>query len=463
VANGAAARQFELSVAALLDQVADRKATRNQEHPFLPAAPVEDPFGVAGLWSSLQRRLLAMAAAKAGAEHWRRTIENFQKKGLRAEELDRSDLVPELAHLDTLGHQASAGELAQRCLFDGLRLSIIPVIADAQCQLRFTSTPPKTFKRTKKLPKAQVGQTRTAVRFDPVLGYRLEQVEHPTVWGGDRHWQAVAPGGAVVQMAGHQSLLPTAEAAGDLAASHAKLHYPKRVALGRWSHIAWTGGQDYREWLITIPFYPASYFSSHFRVRNVLAHVRCDLREAADGQRILLLQEVQSDWAQNARRAISSGEMDPSDEACPPFLKEWPALVMKLVLLHAAHQGVDGVAWTRGAHQAARYRGLGAAGLVELYDRTLPHEVNRMLKVFGCACETLGVYVPTNFRVQRSEEGYEVYSAENHRLGTAPTLEDARAYVPDGAHERLYEVHGVRLPAAARRAILDTGFPAWGR
>jgi hypothetical protein len=34
--------------------------------------------------------------------------------------------------------------------------------------------------------------------------------------------------------------------------------------------------------------------------------------------------------------------------------------------------------------------------------------------------------------------------------------------VPDGAHELLYEVHGVRLTDTMRKAILSTGFPAWG-
>ena len=74
----------------------------------------------------------------------------------------------------------------------------------------------------------------------------------------------------------------------------------------------------------------------------------------------------------------------------------------------------------------------------------------------------LGVFVPTNFRIRQSEGGYEVYSAENELLGSAPTFEDARQLVPDGAHELLYEVHGVRLPPVMRRAILAKGFPAWG-
>jgi hypothetical protein len=109
-----------------------------------------------------------------------------------------------------------------------------------------------------------------------------------------------------------------------------------------------------------------------------------------------------------------------------------------------------------------RYGGLGAGGLKELYDRTLPREVNRMMKPFGGVCETLGVFVPTNFRIKQSENGYEVYSPENELLGTAPTLEDAREFVPDEGHELLFDVHGVRLPLAMRKAILDSGFPAWG-
>lgn len=83
---------------------------------------------------------------------------------------------------------------------------------------------------------------------------------------------------------------------------------------------------------------------------------------------------------------------------------------MKLVFLHAALECLDAVAWTRGEHQIDRYKGLGAGGLTELYDRTLPREVNRMMKPFGGICETLGVLVPTNFSIMQTEHGYEVYS-----------------------------------------------------
>lgn len=453
---------FESKVADHLNLCSMRRALRNLHPHFLPIAQTNDPFGVPHMFSTLMRRLQSLGNTKAGEEQWQKTIVNFQQKGLRTEELDRSKLMTELPYLDDAGGHASADDLVNFCNFSALRLSVIPVVKDAQQQLRFASAPDRTLKKAKKLPKAQTGQSRAVAGFDHVLGYRIEQIEHQTLWGTDAHWQAVTHDGQVIRTPMNQTLLSTAESAKALATGHAKLHFPKRMALGRWGHIAWSGGEEYREWLITLPYYPASYFSSHFNLRNVLAHVRCDVRQGADGERILLLQEVQSDWAQNARRAIGAGTLQPGDEDYPPFLKEWPALTMKLVLLHAAHRGMDAVAWTRGAHQVFRYKGLGAKGLNELYDRTLPREVNRMMKPFGGVCEQLGVYVPTNFGIKQSERGYEVYSPNNELLGIAPTLEDARQFVPDSAHELLYEVHGVKLTQAICQAILKTGFSAWG-
>lgn len=453
---------FISSVRDHLGRCAIRQAVRNQYHQFLPAAKAEDVFGIPLLYSGLQRRLRGMGKFKAGPEQWLKTIENFQEKGLRSEELECSGLIPELSLSPDNAVQFSALELENLCDFTDLRLSVIPVINQAQWQLRFTSPPDRKLNKTRNLPKAVAALPRAVTSFDPILGYRLERVEHQSLWGKDHSWQAVTHEGKVIHNAIRQSGFQSTQTAADLAASHASALFPKRVALGHYSNLAWTGGDSYREWLITLPYFPASYLSGHFNIRNILAHVRCDGREGANGERVLMLQEVQSDWAQRARRALSKGEMVSDDEVPPPIMKEWPALVMKLVLLHAAHQGLDAVAWTRGAHQVYRYKGLGAGGLKELYDRTLPREANRMMKPFGVACEMLGVYVPTNFRIKQSENGYDVYSPTNELLGTARTLEDAREFVPDEGHELLFDVHGVRLSTAVRKAILESGFPAWG-
>jgi hypothetical protein len=328
--------------------------------------------------------------------------------------------------------------------------------------LQFGKPIDKKLKRTKNIPKSLADLPRLLNNYDRVLGYRVERVEHESLWGTEQTWQAVTHEGRIIHNDAGVTGFRTAKEATELANRHAQQHFPKRVALGRWGQWAWTGGESYREWLITLPYYPTNYLEGHFDTRNVLAHVRCDVREDGDGGRVLMLHEIQSDWAQQARRAISVGEMEEFDKERPPFLKEWPALTMKLVLLHAAHQGVDAVAWTHGAHQVTRYKGLGATGLYELYDRTLPREVNRMVKSFGVESETLGVFVPTNFEIQQTEYGYEVYSPEYELLGTAPTLEEAREFVPDQGHESLFDVHGIRLSAEIRRALLANGFPAWG-
>jgi len=439
-----------------------RQGMRNLQQPFLSTASTQDCFGIRHIYSNLQTKLLAMSKAKFDGKQWLKTIENFRNKGLRAEELELSKISQILLACKDEHRQFTGLELANACQFDALKVAVIPVVSEAKQQLQFASAPARSLKKARNLPKAQGGQIRAISGFDPVLGYRIEEVTHPTLWGTESHWQAVFHNGAVIQDECRKTLFSDREAAEALAVTHARQHFPKRVALGRFSDYAWTGGESYREWLITLPYHPANYIAGHFSNRNILAHVRCDIREGGLGERVLMLHEVQSDWAQRTRRAIRNGDISANDHRCPPLIKEWVSLAIKLMLLHACENNLDILAWTRGAHQVFRYEGLGKEGLLELYDRTIPREVNRLLRHLDVACEGLGVFVPTNFSIQQSETGYEVYSPTDELLGTALTLEEARQHVPDQGHELLFDVHGVRLTPAVRSAILANGFSLWG-
>ena len=456
---------FIKSVALHLEAVAQRQATRVQHGEFLPPATAKDRFGVPHLYSALYGFLQDTGKAVADARQWEGRIRNFEKKGLRSGELKQSGLLPYLQTLPTPNTKASVQELLQVIDYSLLRLSVIPVLGYAERQLNFVPASERNSKLATKGRKPQAGQERLVVEIDPILGYRIEEVKHQTLWGMDRHWLAMSHDGRMLEDEDNQILFPTPCYAALASKKDAKRRFPKRVALGEWSDHAWTGGTDYREWLVTMPFFPYSYFSPHFNVRNVMAHIRCDIRDGPEGERVLLVHEVQSDWAKSTRDAIGMLEADPDHEQFPPFWREWLSLTMKLVLLHAAHQGADGVAWTKGSHQVLRYEGFGARGLAQLYDQILPREVNRLVKPFGILCEELGVFVPENFSIKQSETGYEVRTvgrAPSTLLGTAATLEEARRFVPDGGHELLYDVHGVRLSAAVRQAILTNGFPAWG-
>jgi len=153
------------------------------------------------------------------------------------------------------------------------------------------------------------------------------------------------------------------------------------------------------------------YRGSHWDEPNVLAHVRFDDRTGPNGERILHVAEVQSDWHQAGRkkgyagdaeskeiarrlgelgdeyrageRALDEGIADPAEdrrlrrrmdeivdqmnvlhdrnrektEGVPdaPFKTTWPELAMKRVIRYAAENGYDRVSWDTGETNADRY------------------------------------------------------------------------------------------------------------
>lgn len=138
--------------------------------------------------------------------------------------------------------------------------------------------------------------------------------------------------------------------------------------------------------------------SGHWDEPNVLAHLRLSDRTDADGKRVLLVEELQSDWGQKGRREGFKGQVDleglrrerdaalggrqlseirgtPAGDrvewleaqmhsanrnAVPeaPFVTDtakWTTLGLKRVLKMAADEGYDRVGIVRGEEQAARY------------------------------------------------------------------------------------------------------------
>jgi len=120
------------------------------------------------------------------------------------------------------------------------------------------------------------------------------------------------------------------------------------------------GGGNYRE---AVLFYqPQIGFSEpftggHWKEDNVLVHYRFKDHHV-NGQRVLLVEELQSDWHQTGRqKGYTDGQTDAADDALPdaPFKKSWPMLGFKRILRMATEEGYDAVAWTSGEIQADRY------------------------------------------------------------------------------------------------------------
>ncbi len=133
--------------------------------------------------------------------------------------------------------------------------------------------------------------------------------------------------------------------------------------------------------------------SAHWDEPNILAHVRFNDRTAADGSRVLFIEELQSDWGQEGKKKGFSGTLDGakkfygiSDEdwaemsqedrqsyvdemtgrvpgvkggvPTAPFVtdtKAWLSLGLKRMIAYAVEKGYDKVAFVNGEQSAERY------------------------------------------------------------------------------------------------------------
>ncbi|MDP1824904.1 MAG: diguanylate cyclase [Archangium sp.] len=126
------------------------------------------------------------------------------------------------------------------------------------------------------------------------------------------------------------------------------------------------GGEEqgsYREILFYTPKaegFDAPHFGS--KGEGLLAHARVSIHKDAAGERVLFVEEVQSDLHQQGRDRGYVGSVHATEEAAAranvpdaPFKQSWEELVAKRVLMLAAEQGIKKIGWTTGATQAARY------------------------------------------------------------------------------------------------------------
>jgi hypothetical protein len=135
------------------------------------------------------------------------------------------------------------------------------------------------------------------------------------------------------------------------------------------------------------------YKSSHFNEPNILAHMRVNDRVDAEGKKMLLIEEVQSDWHQAGRdkgyktpefqknlkeyetlvnkyantqkitpeertrieqlKPLVSGKSEGVPDA--PFKDTWHQLALKRAIKEAVDKGYDRIGLTTGAQQAERY------------------------------------------------------------------------------------------------------------
>ena len=174
----------------------------------------------------------------------------------------------------------------------------------------------------------------------------------------------------------------------------------------KFSQYQLPGGENYRELLITITedvrdkslrgkskaqiaairmnrgatggYHDLGYVSPHYDEPNILAHVRFNDRTGPNGEKVLFIEELQSDWHQAGRKKgykgkreqelIRKGQIGEQTEAeaeelallfdvvpDAPWKKTWPLKAFQRMVRYAAENGYDSISWTPGEVQAERY------------------------------------------------------------------------------------------------------------
>ena len=116
------------------------------------------------------------------------------------------------------------------------------------------------------------------------------------------------------------------------------------------------------------------YLSPHWNQRNVLAHIRVNDRIDAEGNKVLFVEEIQSDWGQQGKKKGFKGQpifmegmrdqpegflgLSESNIPMAPFVTKtegWLNLALKRIMVMAGEGGYDKVAFINGDQSADRY------------------------------------------------------------------------------------------------------------
>ena len=346
-------------------------------------------------YSLLQQRIKNQPMQSATVKQWRATIQNMKQKGLREEEIQWSGLTRYLLEQNPQTRLSKA-QLLAAVDFRHTRLELsTEQIWSANGNLRFKEV-------ARRMPHQAV--YRAALKLDDschcVLryvdedyNYRVGVVKtlgHQHHMALNKFWFALDPYGRAISNANGSGLFfPSSESA--IAAANQRAHDSLGDRNGvkfhtRYDHLTLYGGTDYREWIVSLPDHQRIFFGAHYFDHNVLAHVRTTTRKDHQGRKLLFIEEMQSDWHQSgARQGYDNHYWGKVANA--PFKKEWPALVIKLMLIRASQNGFDGVTWPTGTIHEVRY-GKTLNTIKRYYDNEIPKALNKLGKHFGTQVET---------------------------------------------------------------------------
>jgi len=362
------------------------------------------------LWSPLQRYLAINGQPRGTPQQWINTIRNLQKKGVSSVEIEWSKIIPTLEE-----HPAPLLSIDEVIAF---------LTAQPPCELVLQRhitddyAPLAHFQRQQRPAEVLANWFPHGRREARLLHYRdrsfglciwLHEEIDPGFFGRHIYWSLSVPGGrkglVPRKLVRNFGTLHEAKEYGQALVTRMARRLANAGFIGRpksanrFADYVLSGGEHYTEWLITAPNLPVQYWGPHFDLPNIVAHVRTTERATPEGDRLLVLEEIQSDWNQALRGAIKDARehhptgaedieliaWDDDTDRPPynPYRNHWLVAALRMMLLLAANQGVAGIAWLPGKVHAERFPMGNADGLKMFYDHIVPKAVKKLAKSWG--------------------------------------------------------------------------------
>jgi hypothetical protein len=420
------------------------------------------------LYSLLRERLQSLPMRRAPVGQWQRTLLNMKRGGIRREELDWSGVMAFLAR------RPAEQLLDKQAVLEAIDFSAIQprlsneLECDQGCHLPFQEVAHKIEGYRLQLAGYAVGDEDVGVvRYCSVNpNYRVGRIwtrgcalQTPE----QSCWFALGPYGQALAHPEDKSrlLFKSSQEARQAADRHALRSHRLRCDLkyrSPYEYMSLHGGEEYREWLVTLPDYHRSHFTGHYYERNILLHIRSKVRRTDNGSRVLFIEELQSDWHQAvARRGLRCGI------PVAPFRKEWACLALKLMLLHVVERGLDGIAWADyGVHELRYDKAM--MPLRRLYDQDLPRFLNRLAKPWRAEVGE-GEFTTRHpwLHAVRSRECWKVEGGAGKFITRARyDKQQALALIERHSKAVTLSLPMLILPEEMRRHIAEHGLPLFG-
>ncbi|MDH5358974.1 MAG: hypothetical protein OEX03_00360 [Gammaproteobacteria bacterium] len=422
------------------------------------------------LYSLLRKRIQKLKLSQASAAQWLATLLNMQRQGIRAEELEWSGCIP---HLKNLAPETSLKKEKILRLMDNSKISIqvtTDLIQTADGILNFREV-------AIRMPHQVV--RRAALKLDAyclcILRFHDEQshyrigviktlnAAHPMAL--NRYWFAMDPYGRVIPSATEKLYFKNSYDAICAANQHAR----ESGILGsnrfheKYGHLTLFGGNDYREWKVSLPDYQRSFFGAHYLDHNILAHIRTTTREDIHGNKLLFIEELQSDWHQQGK--LHGYDNNPwGSIANAPFKKEWAILAIKLMLIRASQNGYDAIAWPQGKIQEYRY-GKSLTAIRRRYDKDIPRALNRLVKRFNTTVTTTLIETcEPSLNLVKEADKWRIEDSQGKFRTRAKYHNRQQALEVLYCHSRKLklEVQALFINTEIRTEIAENGMPVFG-